>query len=319
MKKRIKLLLVLLMPFVLLAQTTHRDSSEVSISIEGGLLQGTLFTPVAVKNPAVVLIIAGSGPTDRNGNSRILPGKNNSLLQLADSLAAHGIASLRYDKRGIGASQIKGMKEENMLFSDGVNDAIGWIKWLREKGYKKIYIAGHSEGSLVGMAAAAEEKPSGFISIAGSGRRIDKVLKEQINAGAGPDSIKQLASHYLDTLLAGQRINKPNPLLFSLFRPSIQPYMTSWLQYDPAVIIANLSLRVLIVQGKKDIQIQELDAQLLHEAHRGSRLVLIDSMNHVLKSVNTDNRAENMKAYSKPELPVVQELVDAMVKFIKRA
>ena len=319
MKKRIKLLLVLLMPFVLLAQTTHRDSSEVSISIEGGLLQGTLFTPVAVKNPAVVLIIAGSGPTDRNGNSRILPGKNNSLLQLADSLAAHGIASLRYDKRGIGASQIKGMKEENMLFSDGVNDAIGWIKWLREKGFKKIYIAGHSEGSLVGMAAAAEEKPSGFISIAGSGRRIDKVLKEQINAGAGPDSIMQLASHYLDTLLAGQRINKPNPLLFSLFRPSIQPYMTSWLQYDPAVIIANLSLRVLIVQGKKDIQIQELDAQLLHEAHRGSRLVLIDSMNHVLKSVNTDNRAENMKAYSKPELPVVQELVDAMVKFIKRA
>lgn len=319
MKKRIKLLLVLLMPFVLLAQTTHRDSSEVSISIEGGLLQGTLFTPVAVKNPAVVLIIAGSGPTDRNGNSRILPGKNNSLLQLADSLAAHGIASLRYDKRGIGASQIKGMKEENMLFSDGVNDAIGWIKWLREKGFKKIYIAGHSEGSLVGMAAAAEEKPSGFISIAGSGRRIDKVLKEQINAGAGPDSIMQLASHYLDTLLAGQRINKPNPLLFSLFRPSIQPYMTSWLQYDPAVIIANLSCRVLIVQGKKDIQIQELDAQLLHEAHRGSRLVLIDSMNHVLKSVNTDNRVENMKAYSKPELPVMQELVDAMVKFIKRA
>ena len=304
-------------PFFLAAQPHNRDSIAVSFPVEGGSIQGTLFKPLHSKHPAVVLIIAGSGPTDRNGNSRMLPGKNNSLLQLADSLAAHGIASLRYDKRGIANSQISGFKEENMRFTDGVDDAITWIKWLRKNGYKKIYIAGHSEGSLVGMAAAQQEKLSGFISIAGSGRRIDVVLKEQIHAGAAPDSIKQLAGLYLDTLLAGQRIAKPNPLLFSLFRPSVQPYMISWLQYDPAVIIASLRCPILIVQGTKDLQIQEADARLLHASHPGSRLSIIENMNHVFKAVSSEKPADNIKAYSDPALPVMGALVNAVVQFVQ--
>lgn len=311
------LLWAFLLPLVLTAQQNNRDSVEVSFPVAGGSIQGTLFKPLRIKHPAVVLIIAGSGPTDRNGNSRILPGKNNSLLQLADSLAAHGIASLRYDKRGIAKSQLSGFKEENMRFSDGVDDAIAWINWLRDNGFKKIYIAGHSEGSLVGMAAATKENISGFISIAGSGRRIDVVLKEQVNAGTGPDSIKQLVGRYLDTLLAGQRIVKPNPLLFSLFRPSVQPYMISWLQYDPAQIIASLKCPVLVLQGTKDLQIKELDAQQLHEAHPGSTLLIINNMNHVLKEVASDKQADNMKAYSDPVLPVMEALVKAIVRFVQ--
>ena len=311
------LLWAFFLPLVLSAQQNNRDSVEVSFPVAGGSIQGTLFKPLRVKHPAVVLIIAGSGPTDRNGNSRILPGKNNSLLQLADSLAAHGIASLRYDKRGIAKSQLSGFKEENMRFSDGVDDAIAWIKWLRENGFKKIYIAGHSEGSLVGMSAASQEKLNGFISIAGSGRRIDLVLKEQLNDREGPDSIKQLAGHYLDTLLAGQRIAKPNPLLFSLFRPSVQPYMISWLQYDPATIIASLRCPVLLVQGTSDMQIKESDAKLLHAAHPGSQLVLIENMNHVFKEVSSDNPLDNFKAYSDPSLPVMEALVKAIVRFVK--
>lgn len=300
-----------------MAQPLVKDAVDLSLPLEGGSLQGTLFTPVGIKKPAVVLIIAGSGPTDRDGNSRMLAGKNNSLLQLADSLANHGIASLRYDKRGIAKSQVKGLKEENMRFGDGVEDAIAWIQWLKKNGYKKIYIAGHSEGSLVGMAAATQEKVKGFISIAGSGRRIDIVLKEQIQAGGGPDSIKQLAAHYLDTLLIGQRITKPNPLLFSLFRPSIQPYMISWLQYDPAALLASLPCKTLIVQGTKDIQINETDARLLHNANPRSSLVMIENMNHVFKAVKSDSKLENMKTYSDPSLPVMGELVQAMVKFIQ--
>lgn len=304
-------------PVVLTAQHTIRDSTELSLPLEGGFLQGTLFKPLQVKRPPVVLIIAGSGPTDRNGNSRILPGKNNSLLQIADSLAAHGIASLRYDKRGVAKSQLKGFKEEQMRFSDGVEDALAWVHWLREAGFKKIYIAGHSEGSLVGMAAALQEKVNGFISIAGSGRRIDMVLKEQIHAGVAPDSIKQLVGLYLDTLLSGQRIVKPNPLLFSLFRPSVQPYMISWLQYDPAQIIASLTCPVLVLQGTKDLQIKELDAQLLHESHPGSRLIIVPNMNHVLKEVTSDNQSDNRKAYSDPALPLMSAFVEAIVQFIK--
>lgn len=317
MKLLYSILLVIVAASVAQSQSSVKDSVDLSLPLEGGSLQGTLFRPTGIKKPAVVLIIAGSGPTDRDGNSRMLAGKNNSLLQLADSLANHGIASLRYDKRGIAKSQLKGFKEENMRFSDGVDDAIAWIQWLKQNGYKKIFIAGHSEGSLVGMAAASQEKVKGFISMAGSGRRIDLVLKEQIQAGAGPDSIKQLAAHYLDTLLAGQRIAKPNPLLFSLFRPSVQPYMISWLQYDPATLFASLSCKTLIIQGTKDIQINETDAQLLHKANPSSSLVMIKNMNHIFKAVKSESKAENLKAYTDSSLPVMEELIQSLVKFIQ--
>lgn len=299
------------------AQPSYYSSQEAELAIAGGTLKGTLFTPHDVNRPAVVLIIAGSGPTDRDGNSPLLAGKNNSLLQLADSLAARGIASLRYDKRGVAKSQIKGFKEEQMLFTDGVSDAQGWVQWLREKGFRKIYIAGHSEGSLVGLIAAQSEKIKGFISIAGVGRPIDLVLREQLAAGAGPDSLKLLANRYLDTLMSGQRIAKPNPLLFSLFRPSVQPYMISWLRYDPQQLIRSLALPVLIMQGTNDMQVKETDAELLARAKPDAKLVIIENMNHVLKEVKSSARAYNMASYSNPGLPVMPQLVNAIDQFVK--
>jgi pimeloyl-ACP methyl ester carboxylesterase len=299
------------------AQPSYFSSQEAELAITGGTLKGTLFTPNDVNRPAVVLIIAGSGPTDRDGNSPLLAGKNNSLLQLADSLAARGIASLRYDKRGVAKSQIKGFKEEQMLFTDGVSDAQGWVQWLREKGFRKIYIAGHSEGSLIGLIAAQSEKIKGFISIAGVGRPIDLVLREQLAAGAGPDSLKLLANRYLDTLMSGQRIAKPNPLLFSLFRPSVQPYMISWLRYDPQQLIRSLALPVLIMQGTNDIQVKETDAELLARANPNAKLVIIENMNHVLKEVKSSAKADNMASYSNPGLPVMTQLVNAIDQFVK--
>ncbi|NBY24941.1 MAG: alpha/beta hydrolase, partial [Chitinophagaceae bacterium] len=302
MKRVIGLLWYVLTPFLIAAQTFSKDSTDHTIVVKEGKLSGTLFAPRQTKKGPVVLIIAGSGPTDRNGNSTQLPGKNNSLLQLADSLVKSGIASLRYDKRGIGKSQFPGMREETMSFMDGVNDVVAWINWLREQGYKKIYIAGHSEGSLVGMLAASQTKVKGFISIAGAGRPIDQVLREQIASGGGPDSLKQLANVYLDTLLQGKRIQKPNPYLFSLFRPSVQPYMISWVKHDPATLLKNLKCKVMIVQGKRDIQVKVEDAELLHNARPSATLLFIDDMNHVLKSVSTTSKTDNIKTYSDPTI-----------------
>jgi len=290
---------------------------EAELIITGGTLKGTLFTPTAIKRPPVVLIIAGSGPTDRDGNSPLLAGKNNSLLQLADSLATHGIASLRYDKRGVAKSQIQGLREEQMQFSDGVDDAIGWIRWLRQQGFKKIYVAGHSEGSLVGLGAAQSEKIGGFISIAGVGRPIDMVLREQFAAGAGPDSLKKLAGRYLDTLLMGQRIAKPHPLLFSVFRPSVQPYMISWLRYNPKELMRTLKYPALLLQGTRDLQVKEIDAQELSQANSAARLLTIENMNHVLKKIESAAPAANIASYSNPTLPVMTELVTAIVQFVK--
>jgi len=308
--------LLLLVSFLSDAQLIQKDSMDCSISIQDGTLSGTLFTPRGITKPSVVLIIAGSGPTDRNGNSTMIKGKNNSLLQLADSLANYGIASLRYDKKGVGKSQIRGLKEESMRFDDGANDALACINWLREKGFKKIYIAGHSEGSLIGLVAAQQTKLKGFISLAGAGRPIDQVLREQINNGGGPDSIKLLANRYLDTLLAGQRIAKPNPLLFSIFRPSVQPYMISWLRYDPGKLLQTLRCPVLLVQGNKDIQVQVADALLLKKAKPSARLAVLENMNHIFKIVTSTNPADNIKTYSDPALAIASSLVQEIIKFI---
>ena len=308
--------LLLLVSFLSDAQLIQKDSMDCSISIQDGTLSGTLFTPRGISKPPVVLIIAGSGPTDRNGNSTMIKGKNNSLLQLADSLANYGIASLRYDKKGVGKSQVRGLKEENMRFEDGANDALACVNWLREKGFKKIYIAGHSEGSLVGLVAAQQTKLKGFISLAGAGRPIDQVLREQFMAGGGPDSIKLLANRYLDTLLAGQHIAKPNPLLFSIFRPSVQPYMISWLRYDPGKLLQTLRCPVLLVQGNKDIQVQVADALLLEKAKPSARLAVLENMNHIFKIVTSTNPADNIKTYSDPALAIASSLVQEIIKFI---
>ena len=105
------------LPLVGITQVVSKDSIEHTIVSKEGKLSDTLFAPLQSKKGPVVLIIAGSGPTDRNGNSTQLPGKNNSLLQLADSLVKNGIAVLRYDKRGIGKSQFPGDRKSTRLNS----------------------------------------------------------------------------------------------------------------------------------------------------------------------------------------------------------
>jgi uncharacterized protein len=295
-------------------QSNYFSSQEVTVPVKGGSLYGTLYLPVGVKKPPIVLIIAGSGPTDRDGNSILLPGKNNSLLQLADSLAKNKIASLRFDKRGVGKSKIENMVEDSMLFSDGINDVLVWCNYLQNKKYKKIYIAGHSEGSLIGMSAAAQCNASGFISIAGAGRKIDVVLKEQL--ATLPEGLREESYRNLDSLAMGKRIDKPNKMLYSIFRPSVQLYMISWMQYDPQKIIRSLKCPVLIIQGTNDIQVQKTDAENLYAAKPSSTLLIIKNMNHVFKEVWSEKKEDNQKAYSNPSLPVMREMVSGIVTFI---
>lgn len=293
---------------------TYKDI-DVSVRAKDVTLSGTLFQPIKNKISPVVLVIAGSGPTDRDGNSILLAGKNNSLLQLADSLAQYGIASLRYDKRGVGKSKPDSiLKEENITINNIADDAEAMYDWLKTQGYRDIYIAGHSEGSLIGMMIAEKLHPKGFISIAGAGRKASDIIKEQVDAQA--PSLKNEFDSDIDSLEQGFTVHKVNPLLVSLLRPSVQPYMKSWLPLDPQKIVANLNCPVLILQGTKDLQVIEMDAQNLHNANATSKLVIINNMNHVMKTINSDDRAENVKAYSDPQLPVSTELIKAIVNFI---
>lgn len=299
--------------------TLSYKSSEVSLPLKDVTLSGTFFQPLQDDKKNAVLIIAGSGPTDRDGNSPLLPGKNNSLLQLADSLVNHGIAVLRYDKRGIGKSKMSaGLGEENTTFPDMTADAVALYDWIKQQGYTNIYMTGHSEGSLVGMIAAGQVKARGFISIAGAGRKAGDILKEQLSAQLTSELNKQFAAA-IDSLEKGFNVSKIDPSLISLLRPSVQPYMRSWLAADPQKIIQTLKMPVLILQGTKDLQVKEADAQLLAQHNKKATLVILPNINHVLKEVLSDKREENIKSYSDPKLPLHVTLISAITGFIHRS
>ncbi len=149
------------------------NEEEISIS---KWIDGTLLSPNISEKLNLAIIIAGSGPTNRNGNQNFL--KNNSLKKLAEELSNNGTATFRYDKRIV--KQIrKGNVDKNMMFDDFVNDASDVIDYFKAKEtYSKIYVIGHSQGSLVGMLSA-KDKADGFISLAGAGQNIGDVLVEQ--------------------------------------------------------------------------------------------------------------------------------------------
>lgn len=284
---------------------------EAILTTKNGKLSGTLCLPANSDAKAVVLIIAGSGPTDRNGNNPMM--KNNALQMMARQLSEAGIASLRYDKRGIGASEAAGMKEAEIRFEQLVQDASDWLAWLKNtKRFPAYYILGHSEGSLIGMLAS--EGATGFISLAGPGETAGATLRRQLSAQ--PKMIKDESFAILDSLEAGHTVKKTSPLLASLFRPSVQPYLISWMKYDPAKIIADMKIPVCIIQGTTDIQVEVEDARKLSAALPSAKLVIIEGMNHVLKTAPAD-RSENMKTYNNPDLPLADKLILEIISFIQ--
>lgn len=285
--------------------------SEMAVFNGTDSLYGTLLLPKDVESPPIVLVIAGSGPTDRNGNQFGMV--NNSLKFLAQDLAEKGIASVRYDKRGVGKSACQQIEEE-VTFEHFINDAACWLSKLEHSNkFSNLFIAGHSEGSLIGMVAAKRGGANGFISIAGVGRRIDELLLEQLSPY--PEAMVNVSKAILDSLLLGKPVANVSPLLYSLFRPSVQPYMISWLKYNPAEQLAQLTIPILIIQGTTDIQVQVKDAELLKSANPNAKLAIIEGMNHVLKHADAE-RTKNLSTYSNAELPLVPEMIAVISEFI---
>jgi uncharacterized protein len=295
----------------------HAQESPVTLDTKTGTLHGTLLVPAGVSGPLpVALIIAGSGPTDRDGNSTMLPGKNNSLKLLAEALATRGIASVRYDKRGIGASMGTATKESDLLFTTYVADAFGWLEHLRaDPRFSRRIVVGHSEGSLIGAMAAQRSPVSHVVSLAGAGRPIAEVLDEQLSRGL-PPALMTDARRILGELKAGRTVDSvPQPLLV-VFRPSVQPYMISWLPIDPAQEFGRLTVPVLVVQGTTDVQVTVGDADRLAKGHPRVTLETIDGMNHVLKEVR--EASKQAASYSDPTLTLHPRLVESITRFVGR-
>nr|WKN38865.1 alpha/beta fold hydrolase [Tunicatimonas sp. TK19036] len=280
-----------------------------------GALHGTLVLPEAETPVPVLLFVAGSGPTDRDGNTALLPGKNNSLKILADSLAQHGYASLRYDKRGVGASINVVQAEEKLRFENFVQDAAAWVEQLKQDArFSKVIMLGHSEGSLIGMLAAHEAQTAAYISIAGMAQPADSLLLEQLQTQ--PDFVKTESRQILTALRQGKTVDSVSKPLYALFRPSVQPYLISWFQYRPTEVIAKLTQPVLIIQGTTDLQVQVKEAERLAQAQPEAKLQIVNEMNHVLKEAPSNPQA-NLATYSKPDLPLASTLVKSIVTFLE--
>ena len=293
--------------------------SDLTLHTATGSIYGTLMLPATAKVSPVVLIIAGSGPTDRDGNNPLLPGKNDALKMLATSLASRGIASLRFDKRGIAASAAAMTAEKDIRFDTYIDDAAGWVALLaRDRRFSHITIAGHSEGSLLGMIAAQRGAVAAYVSLEGAGRPASTVIREQLRPALTPELLAQA-----DTIIAGLNAGTVYtgalpPELQSLFHASIQPYLISWFKYDPAKEIAKLKIPVTIVQGTADVQITMADAQALKSGDPGASLVVVPGMNHVLKiSPDVSSREAIIAGYSNPKLPVAPQVIDAVASAAK--
>jgi fermentation-respiration switch protein FrsA (DUF1100 family) len=287
---------------------------QARLETQTGTLHGTLDLPNGTAPCPAVVIIAGSGPTDRDGNQATM--KNDSLKLLGQALASKGIAALRYDKRGIGESASAAPREEDLRFEAYVADVAQWVVWLRQNPrFRRVGLIGHSEGSLIGILAAQQTRVDAFVSVAGSSRTAPVLIRDQLNSKLAP-SLKARSDDILNALVVGRTVaNVPKDLL-PLYRPSVQPYLISWFKYDPVREIAALQIPVLIVQGTTDLQISIDDAKRLAAANKGATLRLINGMNHVLKPATLP--AEQQAAYTDPSLPIKAEAVEEIAAFLAK-
>lgn len=311
--------LLLILPLLAgLAQATPHTTEQrpLSLQTEQGTLYGTLLLPQSDRPLPIALLIAGSGPTDRDGNN---PGggHNDSLKRLAQALAKQGIASLRYDKRGVAASRAATPDERDLSVEQYVADAVAWGRQLKaDNKFSRLVLIGHSEGALIASLAAPEAGADALISLAGSSRPIDQVLREQLHYRL-PRKLLAQSNALLDALVAGRQTEQVADELQVLFRPSVQPYLISLFRQNPAEAFARVRMPALIVQGSHDIQVDVADARNLKIANSNAELVLIEGMNHVLRIVPLDLKAQ-LASYDNPRQPLARLLTEQIVSFIQR-
>ncbi|WP_083333481.1 alpha/beta hydrolase [Pseudomonas lundensis] len=289
----------------------------IELNTPTGTLYGSLVLPKSDKPVPVVLIIAGSGPTDRNGNNT-QGGRNDSLKKLVWRLAQNNIASVRFDKRGIAQSQPAAPDERTLNLDQYVTDAVAWGNLLKaDPRFADVFVLGHSEGALIASLAAPAMDAAGVISIAGTARPVGQVLREQLQRNNMPPGLLQRSVELIHTLESGRTDDNVPEALQVIFRPSVQPYLISLLRYDPAKAFAALKMPALIIQGTHDIQVDVNDARLLKAAKPDADLALIEGMNHVMRIVPMDMKRQ-VQSYNDPNQRLSSELGDRIVRFITK-
>lgn len=287
----------------------------VSLRSDDCVLHGTLTLPEGYDYECVALLISNTNTSDRDGNERIM--RNNALRMIATELASNGIASLRYDKRGVGASHYPQAERGQVSISTGASDVKNLIESLRrDKRFGKVVVVGHGDGSLLALVALSRGAPaSAFVSIEGVGRSYDQVLKDQL--ASQPVQMRDIAYEIIDSLKVGRRYNNVPVFLSSFFAPQIQPYLMSSMRYNPQDLIRKLRIPILVLHGDTDIKVKVEDARLLNAANPSSRLVVVTGMNHVLKNCPSTERSIQVQTYANPALPINEVMAKELIHFIK--
>nr|WP_240161500.1 alpha/beta fold hydrolase [Burkholderia sp. Ap-955] len=267
----------------------------------------------------VVLIVPGSGSTDRNGNAPSWLQASTYRL-LAEGLLGQGIASVRIDKRGMYGSAQAVPDANDVTIDEYATDIHSWVAAIRARtGASSVWVLGHSEGGLVALLAARQSADiAGLILVSAAGRPLGPVLRQQLQSNPADAPVLENALSILESLEAGERVEATHidPVLMPLFRPQVQRFLMSELTIDPAALLAGYRKPVLIVQGARDIQVTVQDAELLQRANPQAEMALIADANHALKTVRTADLQENLAAYSNPDLPLADGVVEAISAFV---
>jgi pimeloyl-ACP methyl ester carboxylesterase len=279
-------------------------------------IEGTLALPSASRAPLPLgIIVAGSGPTDRNGNQRGEL-RSDMYLQLAWRLAERGIATLRYDKRGLGTTA-GAFDPASVTFDAFAADVAAAAEAVRADGrFSDVVILGHSEGASLATLAANRGAPlQGIALLAGMGRRFGDVLRGQLAEQLDEETMAAYETAMM-RYLAGEDPGEVPSGLRAFFAPANLRFMQSAVAFDPTAELAAVRVPVLIVQGETDFQIGVEDAELLHAAQPAATLVRIPEANHLFKHAPSRDRRTQAAQYSDPALPIVPELVDAVAEWI---
>jgi alpha/beta superfamily hydrolase len=304
--KYISILVIIVAIIGLAGSLLFYQFKDTKIEVDDGTLFGTLKHE---NYESIVMFISGSGPTDRDSNSTILSGRNDSIKEVALSLNKKGLSTFAYDKRFSGKSEAY-FDNKNPLFDDLINDANAVLETLIELGYKDIYLVGHSQGALVAEVIGDRKEVKGVVSLCGTISPIDEVLKEQFKQ-LDVDNYKMVIE-VIDKVKSGQLDVEVSEVLEPFFGGD-NAFMHSYMSYDPMDYIYLQKEKILFIYGTMDSQVSSTEVDQLGSSYRA---VIIPQMNHVLKKVI--NEQQNTQSYSQAIYPVHDELVDVLLDFILR-